>query len=498
MVEVLALPAGYLQPMRWNVPNIVSPQHEIVIGSIGMGKSFWVLYKIIQSFIFDRPCMYIDPKGDTYLNVLNFLFCTKLGQKIWEEKKPKILLLNTVNTSGSAVGFNASETMHDFFMANPDKIALLATSLVSHIKREAGWDVGTAYRMEAILNASLGLMAANGEHILTEIPLLFMPTYWQDEKGSYHLEKFNPYTAELRANCHHPVNYFWDYQWSTWSQGDRAEWVNPVNNQLFRYLFDTNIRRVLCARQTATLDFRKVIDEGMWVFVNAPYHYIGDTLATLLGNILITKLFYAAFQRNPTSDYRLILDEARFFNTGPLDKILNTSRYYRLWLTMVVQSIDQMCRTRTSGIDEYLKETALNVVNYFSIFQNTIGAKELSDIIFPITGQVARAYYDDRIDYQSPTVEQDMNRRRLMALQKRQMVQWDKVNQKPRVIYTPDVELEGNPDWARIAFMENTHIRQTGRPNEEIDREIETKEQEILAKIHPPKEEREKYQRGWK
>ena len=50
--------------------------------------------------------------------------------------------------------------------------------------------------------------------------------------------------------------------------------------------------------------------------------------------MIITKLFYACMQRQPTHDYRLILDEARFFNTGPLDAILDTSRHYRLWITL--------------------------------------------------------------------------------------------------------------------------------------------------------------------
>lgn len=48
------------------MPELADPGHEIICGTIGMGKSYWVLYKIVRSFLHDRPCCYIDPKGDTY------------------------------------------------------------------------------------------------------------------------------------------------------------------------------------------------------------------------------------------------------------------------------------------------------------------------------------------------------------------------------------------------------------------------------------------------
>ena len=45
--------------------HLVEAGHEIISGTIGMGKSYWVIYKIVMSMIFGRPCCYIDPKGDT-------------------------------------------------------------------------------------------------------------------------------------------------------------------------------------------------------------------------------------------------------------------------------------------------------------------------------------------------------------------------------------------------------------------------------------------------
>ena len=45
--------------------HLVESGHEIISGTIGMGKSLWTVYKIVMSMLYDRPCCYVDPKGDT-------------------------------------------------------------------------------------------------------------------------------------------------------------------------------------------------------------------------------------------------------------------------------------------------------------------------------------------------------------------------------------------------------------------------------------------------
>ena len=57
---------------------------SLVLGTIGMGKSYWTLYKIVQSLLHEYPCCYIDPKGDTYRNLLTFFGFSKQGQELWQ------------------------------------------------------------------------------------------------------------------------------------------------------------------------------------------------------------------------------------------------------------------------------------------------------------------------------------------------------------------------------------------------------------------------------
>ena len=51
------------------MPTLVKSGHEIIAGTIGQGKSYWTLYKIVKGMQNGRPCCYIDPKGDTVRRV---------------------------------------------------------------------------------------------------------------------------------------------------------------------------------------------------------------------------------------------------------------------------------------------------------------------------------------------------------------------------------------------------------------------------------------------
>ena len=64
------------------MPQLLEAGHELISGSIGMGKSYWVLYKIVMSLLHGYPCCYIDPKGEMYLTLLAFLATTSQGREL--------------------------------------------------------------------------------------------------------------------------------------------------------------------------------------------------------------------------------------------------------------------------------------------------------------------------------------------------------------------------------------------------------------------------------
>ncbi|MHB1459461.1 MAG: hypothetical protein ACYC0V_21330, partial [Armatimonadota bacterium] len=122
------------------MPELLEPGSSIVCGSTNSGKSFFSVYNIVQSLIHDRPCCYIDPKGDTYRNLLAFFESTDQGQELWEAYHDRILLVNPVTTADSMLSFNAIAPMDQFTHATVDLIALLANSFTSYIRQQYGFD----------------------------------------------------------------------------------------------------------------------------------------------------------------------------------------------------------------------------------------------------------------------------------------------------------------------------------------------------------------------
>ena len=473
------------------MPEVQEPGHEVICGTIGMGKSYWVLYKIIKSFLYDRPCCYIDPKGDTYRNLLAFFSDTTQGQEIWDAFRHRIILLNPVSPSDWLVGFNAIEPMGEFLSARPDQVALLANSLVSHIRRQSGFEMAEANRMQNIMSAGIGILVQGGGGKLTlaELPLLYRPA--AKPVGKFAVRPpHNALVAALLPNVtHYGTLSFWRDQWPTWTPTAQREWVQSTEGRIFQYLFDERLLLTVCTTENSRLDFRKLVDGGYWLFVNIPYQLLSDTISTLLGNLLIAKIFYACMQRPPGARaYRLILDEARFFNTGPLEVLLETSRAYNLWLTMVVQSLEQMCRSIEGRVDARLKETAINNVRYWSVFHNSTDGRTLANLMFPLTGRVAtgvRVSGDQ--DWLPVAAEQDQNERSFMQLGPRQVVWYDKLGGSPQVWRTPEVRMR-QPEQGRLDLFEAAHLQVTGKPAAEIKREIMERQRRLREMLEgtPP------------
>ena len=467
------------------MPEIDRPEHEIISGMIGMGKSYWVLYKIIQSFAAGRPCCYIDPKGDTYRTLLSFLANTVQGREIWQRYRHRILLLNPVTKSEHLLGFNAIEPMGSFHFATPDQVALLSDNLTSHIRRQSGFEQNEAMRMQNILSAAIGILVQGGEGrcSLAELPYLFLP-----QREGKNTRLYNAFVESLLPGVtHYGTQSFWKLQWPTMLPHDRREWVQSSEGRIYPYLFDTRCLMTTCAVENGRLDFRRVVDEGMWLFVHIPYSLLSEQIATLIGNLLITKLLYACMQRPPEGrPYRLILDEARFFNTGPLDRLLETSRAYRLWLTLVVQSLQQLCRTREGRVDESLRDTALSNVRYWSTFNlsQAEDAQTLAKMMYPLTGTLVRGLrHSGDWDFQSPLVEEEQNTRQLMGLRRRQMIFYDKLSSRgPVPCRTPEVTMD-EPQQGQIDLFEAEHLQLIGRPVSAVMEEILGRRQRIEAMI---------------
>lgn len=471
---------------------ITEPEHEVICGTIGMGKSYWVVYKIVKSLLYDRPCCYIDPKGDTYRSLLTFFATTTQGQELWERYHDRILLLNPVSLSGYILGFNAIEPMEEFLVSRPDRVALLADNFTSHIRRQSGMEVNEAMRMQNILSAAIGILAqgGHGKYTIAEFPYLFLPP---NRVGKEPVKPYNPFVESLLPNITHSgTNSFWRLQWPTMLPNDRRQWVQSSEGRIYPYIFDERSLMTTCTVANSRLDFKRLVEEGYWLFVNLPYPLLSEAITTLIGNLVITKIFYACMQRPPDSrHYRIILDEAKFFSTGPLDRLLETSRAYNLWLTLVVQSLNQLCRSREGRIDYSLRDIVVSVVRYWSSFSLTQSedVEILASMMYPLTGMRPRMFRNSGDpDFFPAEVEKDQNARRFMNLGMRQMIMYDKFDpEQTRIYKTPEVIMD-KPVQAELDRFEAEQLRRTGRPASEIMKEIEDRRAAIWGMLNtaPP------------
>lgn len=456
--------------------------HALIAGATRTGKSRLVAYQVVRSFIADQPLCYIDPKGETYDDLLMILATMDKGKELWEKYKHRIILINPVGAGNVVVPYNAIAPLTPFASSNPDYTALLANSIVSHIRRQSGFEMAEANRMQNIMSAAIGLLVegGKGELTLAELPFLFVTESAKDD------DAINPFTARLLKSCkHYGTLSFWNQQWKHWTGNARRDWVQSTEGRIFQYLFDSRLLYSVCGVQTAVLDFSRLVEEGYWIFVKLPYQLMSDTVTMLMGNLLVSKLFYACMQgSSPDRPYRVILDEARFFNSGPLDVIMDTAGAYKLWLTLVVQNLDQMARSTDGRFDYRLRDSILGNCRYFAVFNDHPDSELFGRMMFPLTGQIAigtRGSGD--LEYLPVQAEENIYQRRFMELGYREVILYDKfTREEPRVWMTPDVEVAA-VDRARVDYLETEQMKLIGHPALSVHQEIVQRHEKLCAEI---------------
>lgn len=468
------------------------PEHEIMVGATGTGKSTFTVYKVIYSLKHNLPVCYIDPKGDTYPRILWWLSQTEDGKRFYDRYGHRIILLNPVAKCDYLTPFNALEPLGSFDHATPDPVALVANCMTDFLRRQSGFEMSDANRMQNIMNALLATLSegSRGTATLFEAPLLLSPHYTYVGKRRV-LSPRNPIVEHLLLNVRHPgTRFFWERQWPLWSARAREEWPQSTNGRIFPYIFDERSLMSICSSQNACLDFQRIVDDGMWLFAYLPKSLLSETVTSLLGNLIVTKLFYACM-RKPTRSYsyRLLLDEAYNFNSGPLDQIMVLSRYCQLWVTLILQFLDQMSFVHGGFRDERLKQAALANARYFTVFNTPEDKEYLQELMFRPRGNVVRTEYQDgRLDYFPLEAEKLAYQQRFVSLQKRQMLFYDKYQGgEPRIKLTPFLQIPTitGEMQSRLDLFEGQHLRATGRPAFEIRREIEERQARYLRLLEP-------------
>ena len=321
--------------------------HSYVLGQPGMGKSRLLESWVMQDIVAGRGLAVIDPHGDLFHNLL--LRLVKYP-KVWD----RLVIINPLNQEWT-VGINPLEANNQY---EAERIALSLTDTITKIWK---LDPTRTPRMLWLLNHAF-LALSDLRRTLIDLPAFLLNKEFR--------EKLLPLVRNLRAKEYF-AHEFPEIAWRV------QDWVSPAMNRLGGLLFDRDVRPMLFSKKT--LNFRKVIDEGLIVLANFPKGLLGEGASALLGAFIVSRLQKAALSRADNLNrppYYLYLDEFQNYTTDNIQDILSESRKYGLSLILVNQYLDQL--------DSDIRSAVLNTTGTLATFR--IGyqdAYRLSQEMYP-------------------------------------------------------------------------------------------------------------------
>lgn len=159
--------------------------------------------------------------------------------------------------------------------------------------------------------------------------------------------------------------------------------MSRLLNRLDELLSSENIRNILGQSENA-FNFRSFMDSGKIVLIKISKGVLGSENATLLGTLLIWKIYEAAMSRadmpaESRKDFFLYVDEFQNFATESFTEILSESRKYNLALTFANQYLGQL--------PSAVRQTVFgNVANLISFGVGADDAAIMSQEFKPLSG----------------------------------------------------------------------------------------------------------------
>lgn len=293
-------------------------QHIYAIGKTGMGKSTLLENMAIQDIKNGEGMAFIDPHGKSSEHLLDFI----------PEDRVKDVLYFAPFDMENPISFNIMEDI------GPDKRHLVVSGLMSTFKKIWGPDTWSA-RMEYILQNTLqALLEYPGSTLL----------------GVNKMLSDKEYRKMVVDNIKDPATRsFWVDEFAKYTDRFAAEAVPAIQNKVGQFTSNPLIRNVI-GQEKSTFDLRQIMDEGKILIVNLSKGLVGEGNASLLGSMLITKIYLAALSRADASQSSLqklpnfytYVDEFQSFANESFADILSEARKYKLNLTMAHQYIEQM------------------------------------------------------------------------------------------------------------------------------------------------------------
>jgi hypothetical protein len=326
--------------------------HTAVFGFPGTGKTTLLLSLVLQHIRRDEGFMVVDPHGDLAKKVLTHIPKEKWGRVVYidpltafDENYGMVVQINFLEYKGWLNRDLVARTFMDslskiytrFWGPRLDMILLNALYLLLGGKGEMAPKLSDLYRVLANENFR--------ETLLANI---------DDEK----------------------VRTFWESEYKRMPRDASSS----VMTKIYRIVQERIIVPMFeCDR--SSVDFRLMMDQGLFVIVNLSEGAITSDLSSFLGSLILARVYLAGMSREDTPEekrrqFYVYVDEAYRFVTASIKDILQSLRKYRVYMTLASQYLEQ-----------YREDVALSIPSLcdtivcFAVGKNT--ARRLEEFYMP-------------------------------------------------------------------------------------------------------------------
>ncbi len=323
-----------------------------IIGKTGTGKSTLMENMVISDVRDGNGLALIDPHGDLAEDVLGF---------VPKRRIKDVIYFNPADLE-YPIPFNPLESAHR------DYHHLIASGLISVFRKI--WPDFWGPRLEHILRNSILTLLEHPNATLLDIPRLL--TDREFRKGV------------VGRISNQQVREFWLLEFEKYSAWLKSEATSPILNKVGQFLTSIPLRNVVGQREN-TFRLRSAMDQGKVLIVNLAKGKIGEENCSLLGAMIVTRIWLAAMSRADIPErerrpFYLYVDEIHNFLTQSFADILSEARKYGLNLTLAHQYMEQL--------DEKMKGAIFGNVGTIISFRLGIeDAKHLAGEFYPVFNQ---------------------------------------------------------------------------------------------------------------
>ncbi|MEZ4753515.1 MAG: type IV secretion system DNA-binding domain-containing protein [Bdellovibrionota bacterium] len=299
---------------KFGIKRVDRRRHFYALGKSGSGKSKLLELLIKNDIEQGKGVGVLDPHGDLIDNILKF---------IPEHRIKDVIILDPSDLEFPAA-FNPLENV-------PQELKMRVTLGFIEIFRKLFGSAWTA-RLEHVLRyTTLALLDTPDTTVLSIVQMLTDKTFRQ------HVVQ----NIEDKV-----VKDFWTKEFAGWSQKFDNEAITPLVNKVGQFVA-TNMIRNIVGQPHNKIDFRDIMDNKKILLMKISKGVLGEENASLLGAIVVTKIYQTAMSRADTPedqrvDFYFYVDEFQNFATESFDEILSEARKYRLNLTIANQFLGQL------------------------------------------------------------------------------------------------------------------------------------------------------------